>query len=233
MAARGVKVRYIYHSGFLVETDRYLFVFDYYQGKIDSILKESAKPVVVFCSHSHPDHFNPEIFTWQKFKPDIQYVLSDDIQVPQTVKNSFFLSPYDTLELEDLKVKAYNSTDLGISFLIKTQGIQIFHAGDYNWWHWLDTPAEMADAEKRFKAELQKLKGGEGKIDIAFFPVDPRLEQNYSSGAENFIREISPRVFIPMHFADTPEITKIFRNKMQGAVCEILEIEEKGQEFIL
>ncbi|MDP4125590.1 MAG: MBL fold metallo-hydrolase [Bacillota bacterium] len=232
MGNPNIKIKYLFHSGFLVETDRNLLIFDYYQGKVESLVKESPKNIFIFSSHSHPDHFNPVILEWQKERPDIQYILSHDIRVRQKHKNINVVSPYEELEMKDLIIKAYNSTDIGVCFLVKTEGIRLFHAGDLNWWYWYsDTPEEMAKAEKDFKDEVQKIKGEGETIDIAFFPVDPRLEQNYSAGAEYFIQELTPRIFIPMHFADRPEIVKEFENKMKGCRSEILGFSRRGQEF--
>lgn len=226
-----IKIKYLYHSGFLVETDNNLLIFDYYQGPVESLVRESPKNIFIFSSHSHPDHFNPVILEWQKNKPDIQYIFGYDINVPQKNKNINFLSPYEKLEIGNLKIKAYNSTDLGISFLVQDEEIRLFHAGDLNWWYWIDTPAEMMKAEKDFKEEVQKIKGE--TIDIAFFPVDPRLEENYSAGAEYFIQELAPRIFIPMHFADSPEITNKFEDKMKNCPSQILKFSQVGQELIL
>ena len=53
---------------------------------------------------------------------------------------------------KDVYVKAYGSTDIGISFLVKVDGLTIFHAGDLNWWHWKeDSLEEQLVAESSFK----------------------------------------------------------------------------------
>ena len=227
-----IRIKYLYHSGFLVETKKNLLIFDYYQGIVDSLVKESSKNIFIFSSHSHPDHFNPVILEWQKDKPNIQYIFSYEINVPQTLKNINHLFPDEKLEIGDLKIKAYDSTDIGISFLVQVEGIRLFHAGDLNWWYWSgDTPKGLMQAERDFKEEVKEIKGE--KIDLAFFPVDPRLEQNYSVGAEYFIKELTPRFFIPMHFADSPEITEKFEHRMKDGPSKILIFSEKGQELIL
>ena len=46
-----MKVTYIGHSGFLLETEEINFLFDYSEGEIPILEKE--KPLVVFVSHSH------------------------------------------------------------------------------------------------------------------------------------------------------------------------------------
>lgn len=227
-----MNVQYVYHSGFIAETDKNVFVFDYYQGLVN--LKD--KNIYVFSSHVHPDHFNPLIFEWQKERPNIQYILSSDIEgnnsIPLNRDNITFISPYEEIHINDLKIKAYNSTDEGVSFLVECGGIHIFHAGDLNWWYWQGEPqAEIEKAEKMFKDELQKIKGEH--IDIAFFPVDPRLEQYYSIGAEYFIQEITPQILVPMHFGDDYLAPKTFADKMKGCPTQIIEITHRGQEFSL
>jgi L-ascorbate metabolism protein UlaG (beta-lactamase superfamily) len=230
-----IKIIYLYHSGFLVETAKNLLLFDYYQdnkGTAELLVKKSPKKIFIFCSHDHPDHFNPVILNWQKERPDIQYILSHEISVSPKHININYLSPYENLTIGDLKIKAYNSTDLGVSFLVQDEGIVIFHAGDLNRWYWYDdTPEGRETADKDFINEIEKIKGE--KIDIAFFPVDPRLRQHYSDGAEYFIQKLAPRIFVPMHFADSPEITGKFKEKIKGCPSKILAFSQKGQEIII
>ncbi|MCX5780700.1 MAG: MBL fold metallo-hydrolase, partial [Firmicutes bacterium] len=105
-------------------------------------------------------------------------------------------------------------------------------AGDLNWWHWAeDVPEEIFKAEQTFKAEMAKIKGA--SVDIAFFPVDPRLDADYYRGAELFIQTIQPRYLVPMHFWDDPHIIGQFRAKMQGAATQIIEFTQRCQEIRL
>ena len=50
-----MKITYIHHSAFLVETESAYLLFDYFQGKLPEFSEE--KPLYVFASHRHPDHF--------------------------------------------------------------------------------------------------------------------------------------------------------------------------------
>lgn len=218
-----MKIEYIYHSGFSLETENYFLVFDYYRGEIE--LKD--KPTYVFCTHDHPDHFNPEIFNWAKGKSNILYILSSDIENTPPVKATF-IDPYEEFIINDLHIKTFGSTDKGVSFLIQVDKKNIFFAGDLNWWHWKDnTDAEKYQEEKDFKAEINKIKGN--NIDLAFFPVDPRLEEYYYLGGDYFINEIQPKVFVPIHFGDNYEITKKFINKMKDSSTYIVEITSENQ----
>ncbi len=232
MEKLNISIKYLYHSGFCVETDKCLLVFDFYQGSLN--LKD--KKTYVFSSHIHPDHYTPEIFEWQKKWPRVQYILSNDIcgdmGIPLAKDNITFISPYEEKQIDDINVKAYGSTDEGVSFLVKCDGKNIFHAGDLNWWYWSeDIPEEIKKAEIGFKEEIAKIKGEH--INIAFFPVDPRLEHNYCLGAELFINEINPSYFIPMHFWDDHEAVRKFSTRMKASATQVIEFTQRGQEVIL
>lgn len=260
------KIYYIYHSGFAIETSRHFLVFDYYKEanytsearqSNSFILKDlikDKKNVLVFSSHSHGDHFNPVILDWEKYNPNIKYILSSDIALDCWKDNYYKLSQDEELslktelmetvdllsensssreinsKLENVYVKAYGSTDIGISFLVKVDGIDIFHAGDLNWWHWKeDSAEERTIAEQNFKIEIGKIK--DEHVDIAFFPVDPRLEEFYNLGAEYFIKEIQPKTLIPMHFGDDAYITKEFAKKAGKLPVKIIVINNPGEEL--
>lgn len=232
MEKLNIGIKYLYHSGFCVETANCLLVFDFYKGSLN--LKD--KKTYVFCSHNHADHYNAEIFEWQKKQPDIQYVLGYDIcgekSIPFAKDNITFMSPYEEKQIDNIKVKAYGSTDEGVSFLVQCDGKNIFHAGDLNWWYWSeDTAEEIKKAEIGFKEEIAKIKGE--RIDIAFFPVDPRLEHNYCLGAELFINEIKPRYFIPMHFWDDYVLIRQFSTTIKASSIQFVQFTQKGQEVIL
>jgi L-ascorbate metabolism protein UlaG (beta-lactamase superfamily) len=232
MDNQNIRIEYVYHSGFIVEIGKKCLVFDYFQGLVD--LKD--KDIYVFSSHAHSDHFNPLILDWQKERPDIQYILSSDIRscisIAQARDNMTFISPYEEKQVAQINVKAYNSTDEGVSFLVQCDGVNLFHAGDLNWWYWWnDSKEEIEKAEKLFKEEVSNIKGED--IDIAFFPVDPRLEHNYSLGAEFFIQEVGPKVLIPMHFGVEVGEVKKFVNKMKSSSTKIIELTQRGQEVVL
>ncbi|MBX4261458.1 MBL fold metallo-hydrolase [Clostridium estertheticum] len=234
------KIYYIYHSGFVVKTENHFLIFDYYKEPIENQrgvllspenIKE-MKNVYVFSSHSHADHYNPKILEWEKYNDNIQYILSDDIKTDKDKSNYNFMGEGDEKVFQDVYVKAYGSTDIGISFLVKVDGLTIFHAGDLNWWHWKeDSLDEQTLAESLFKAHIEKIKE-EKPIDIAFFPVDPRLEKFYYIGGEYFAKNIQPGLLIPMHFGDDVDITRHFASRMNKINIKAALINYPGQEII-
>ena len=74
-------LRYIFHSGFLLETSQCILVFDYWMDPagVMSVYMNTCKPVYVFSSHFHEDHFTKEIFKWKNRIPNVTYILSKDI----------------------------------------------------------------------------------------------------------------------------------------------------------
>ena len=50
-----MKVTYLNHSGVLVEFKDHYCIFDYFRGELP--LLDKKKEVIVFCSHSHNDHY--------------------------------------------------------------------------------------------------------------------------------------------------------------------------------
>jgi len=236
------KIYYLYHSGFAVKTNEHFLVFDYYNDKpypggkgLDAgviTVQEIANHTepVVFVSHGHGDHYNPVILEWQKSNRNIRYIMSSD--VPAKGERIQSLKPYEKLELSDMSIKTFGSTDQGVSFLISVDGLDIFHAGDLNWWHWMDesTEEEIKLSEKDFLNEMKHIIGN--GIDIAFFPVDPRLGSGYYLGAERFINLTKPSMFVPMHFGDKYEAAAEFSLRAQDCTTAVPMIFRRGQNIL-
>lgn len=205
-----LKVTYLDHSGFAVTTDDAILVFDFFRDPshaLHKLLNEHPMlPVTFFVSHHHPDHFNTDIFEMAQ-NHQRTYVLSND-ELPQNVPSNLRvagMSPGDAIE--DIpgaqRVKAYGSTDVGVSYLVTTkQGKTIFHAGDLNLWHWRDenTPKEAVKASQDFTKVLNRITEEVKAVDVAMFPVDPRQGTNFAEGAKRFTDAIQVTNFFPMHF---------------------------------
>lgn len=239
-----IKINYLYNSGFYIETEKYILIFDYYLDSVPSGDKNKSKGAIgfedlnkdktllVFVTHSHFDHFNPVIFKWKDGVENINYILSDDIKMSHTDKNVHFMSPDNKLNIDGAEIFTFGSTDLGVSFLVKIDNVTIFHSGDLNWWDWFDeSDVYNLKMEKDFKKEILKVK--KFNVDLAFFPIDSRLKDNFYLGGEYFINEIAPKYFIPMHFAKNYDITKNFAQKISSSSTEIFEITHRGQEINL
>ena len=82
-----MRLIYIYHSGFIIESKEFAILIDYYRDTPEfyvhrHFLKRPGR-LYILSSHAHPDHFNPEILSWKPERPDIRYILSEDIRDSQ------------------------------------------------------------------------------------------------------------------------------------------------------
>ena len=205
-------ITYIGHSGFAIELENgCTLIFDFFKDDnnvTDAILKRTRE-LLVFASHSHPDHFNPKIFNWQtKVVNAPHYILSNDIRkklkrqhFDKIPLNTNFIHANETIECENIVIHAFESTDVGVSFLVEINGIFIFHAGDLNNWHWQEesTPQEIKQMQSRFLSILKHIKAVTTDIHVAMFPVDPRIGGDFSLGARQFVNTFNVENFIPMH----------------------------------
>ncbi len=238
-----MKLTYIYHSCYVIETDDFSIIFDYYKdsgksplkGYVHDELLNKKERLYVFASHFHPDHFNPDVLQWRQYKDKMVYILSADIleQHKARKEDGIFLDKGDRYKDEFISVETFGSTDVGGSFLVRIGEKMVFHAGDLNNWHWIDesTKEEIEDAENAYLNELELLAQATGKLDLAMFPVDPRLGTDYMRGAQQFVSRIHTRLFAPMHFGEAYDKVNAFDTFAERRQCKLLKLTRKGQQF--
>ena len=207
-----MKVTYIHHSGFLVETDQAYYLFDYEKGSLPPL--DVTKPIFVLSSHSHGDHYNPDIFSLLKTcgMQKIRAVLSEDIEVPTDV-DVLQVAPGKEYDLGQQKLTTFLSTDPGVAFLIEDQKILIYHAGDLNDWVWeeeTDEYNEEMTANYRRQIDLLANTLQSREIHLAFVVLDPRQEKDYDRGMCYFLEKIAVKEVYPMHYWDDPSIIETF-----------------------
>ena len=116
---KGLKVTYLKHSGFLVETpDKYL-LFDYWKGEIPSL--NYKKKLYVFASHVHHDHYVKDIFKLENQCESVKYILSFDIERSNDWKKAeqvYFLDANESVEIDDLHGAARLSKIAPVASLI-------------------------------------------------------------------------------------------------------------------
>lgn len=197
-----MEIHYLGNSGFAIKHNDVLAIIDCYNAsRMQNTLKpliQAARTVISLSSHAHFDHYNKGILKWKEWG-NVSYVLGFDIPLFEGAQS---IHPGQTLNISGIKITAFNSTDAGVCFLIVWDGKSLFHAGDLNNWHWSEesTQAEIKTAERDFLNVLGDIQHLNGQIDIAMFPVDPRMGADYYKGAVQFIQAFRPKAFIPMHF---------------------------------
>ncbi len=214
-------------------------MFDYWEGeerslpagaRLTAATLAAFEKAYVFVSHSHPDHFDPVIYEWREDAP-VTYVVSSDLPIGKRGRR---IAPGEALELdENVRVRAFKSTDLGVSYLVDIYGLSVFHAGDLNLWHWRQESSlkEIEAAETAYYDACAEIPSGE--IDLAMFPVDPRQGYMYDAGANYFILNKKPRVFIPMHWQERPEVAVEFCRRARTPQPETLALTSAGESATL
>ena len=81
-----MKITFIAHSAFLVEWDKFYTLFDYvyepdYTGTLPPL--DPQKPLLVFSSHSHEDHFDGKVFGLLEQYPLTQFFVSRDTRLTE------------------------------------------------------------------------------------------------------------------------------------------------------
>lgn len=240
-----MKLTYIYNSCFVIEEAGLTLIFDYYRdssgkakdGVLHNDLLKNEGRKYIFCSHSHPDHFNREILTWKQDYQDMTYIFSKELLDSGKAKpeDAIYLDKLQTYNDDMLEIKAYGSTDVGGSFIIRRGDRIIFHAGDLNNWHWNEesTKKEVLEAEAYFQRELELLSGEIKHINLAMFPVDPRLGKEYMLGAEQLVSAIKVDYFSPMHFGKHYDKIAAFASFAAQHQCKCICWEKRGETFIL
>ena len=229
------KIWYLYHSGFAVQTAGHFLIFDYWKqrpkgkglesGIIDpAALKEYD--VIAFVSHSHGDHYNRGILSWGNIIPKLRIVLSDDIP---KVPGALMVGPGMRTSQPDYELETLASNDEGVAFVIDIDGLCIYHAGDLNWWHWEGEPDDYNEGmAASYKSQIALLSGRH--IDIAFVPVDPRLEKQYAWGINHLMHSVDVSHVIPMHFEnDGAIVDRLLRDEdSKGYREKIMRLVERG-----
>ncbi len=224
-----MKITYIKHSAFYVELDGALLIFDY-QGDGRDLPEHAGKQVVVLVSHRHGDHFAPVVIDWACGEM-ADCVLGYDL--PQGLPG-IYMHPGQSWQKAEVRVRAFGSTDEGVSFLVQADGYTIFHAGDLNFWHWRNEADEAFVQEARISFDKVLDSMPEEPIDVAFFPVDGRMGPTCGEGADIFVQRFCPRLLIPMHFWGDPCCAVEFSRKQlpEGVQVKVLATPGETMDFI-
>ena len=237
-------ITFVHHSCFVVETKERTMVFDYVQGgKVNGyhfagVLPEfdRDKPLYVFASHAHQDHFDLEILKWAGDHPNIRYILSKDIRlsdrylerngIAASVKEKItFAPPLKTFEVDDMNIKTLRSTDAGVAFLIGAEGKYFYHAGDLNLWKW-DGAGDLVNG-KETRADYE--------IDVAFVPLDSRQKKYAAEGLMYFMEHVDAKAVFPMHmWQDYSPIAALKAKISNGAFARrLVEISGENEAYEL
>ena len=235
-----MRVTFLDHSGFLAELPSAALLFDWWKGELPPL---PDKPLLVFASHRHPDHFDPKIFALDDGRRGIRFLLGKGIRLTDrnrarwsltdgTAEKCLILSGGERAEpLPGVTVETLRSTDEGVAFLVTADGQTVFHAGDLNWWHWEgEDPGWNRNMEVDFKRYAEPLRGR--RIGLAMLPLDPRLGEDGFRGPKYFLDLADIRRFLPMHQWGDFAFTERFLSEYPRFTDRTVGIRRTGQMFV-
>lgn len=231
---KSIAVEYLGGSGFFVAIGETAMLFDASEHGADKRQLPSRETLsaftrlFVFVSHHHEDHFSPALYDLCGERAI--YVLGSDVPQPYAGER---MAPGDERDFGPVHVRAFGSTDEGVSFYVRYAGITLFHAGDLNLWHWRDESslAQIEAAEQSFYDCVAPIPKEE--IDVAFFPVDPRQGSMYDAGAGYFVMTVKPRILIPMHFQGRGDVALRFAVTADTTHTKVVALQEAGEHIDL
>ena len=234
-----MQVTFLAHSGFLVELEGVCLLFDWWKGDLPPL---PDKPLAVFASHHHPDHFDPKIFALDG--ENTRFLLGKGIRLTERNRDRWGLGEASAARCRVLvgneaaepfpgvTVETLRSTDEGVAFLVTAEGQTIFHAGDLNWWHWEgEDPAWNRNMEVNFLRYTEPLRGR--RIDLAMLPLDPRLGEDGFRGPRHFLELADIARFLPMHQWGDFGFTDRFLARFPEFTDRTVPVERPGQVFPL
>lgn len=246
-----MQVIFIHHSCFLVELDEKVLVFDYFggnrvngycfTGKLPTY--EPDTPIYMFASHTHQDHFDMDILRLSERYNNIHYVLSKDIHIspnflkkhgidPSVRQLVTFVTADHRYELDGLTIETFHSTDAGVAFYVESNGVSLFHAGDLNDWKW-EGAGDLINGkmQREYRHVIRKLSGK--PINLAFVPMDPRLNENQFLGIDYFVKNTDAEFVFPMHMWQDYSGIKEYKKRISnlGMAERIIEIQRENQVF--
>ncbi|MCD7893276.1 MAG: MBL fold metallo-hydrolase [Erysipelotrichaceae bacterium] len=218
-----MEVTHLYHSGCLIELEEHQLLFDYYQGDLNININ---KPLYVFVSHNHYDHYNHQIF--QINHPQIHYILSNDIH---STHQALYVKPHQTYQVDDIKINTLLSTDQGVAYIIEVENQVIYFAGDLHWWHWNDED-DMSNEWQR-KIYQQEINRIHQNIDLACIVVDKRQEDDYLLGLQYFMNQVKSRYILPIHYFGDYSISQLLQREQldNPYQTQILNVTHQNQTF--
>lgn len=242
---KDMKISYIDHSGFLVETGRCYYLFDYYRKKLPQL--DCKKPIFVFASHRHPDHYNPEIFTLlqEMGMEQVTAVLSKDISRKKYPDAEAYRGNLSVVTVNfngayglpcETKLYTFHSTDEGVAFLLTCPEGVLYHAGDLNDWVWEGEPErDNRQMTGSYRHEINLIAGllqdkGIPAVDLAFVPLDPRQEKDYDRGLLYFLKKIPVKQVYPMHYWGNSDVIGQFLREYPEYTGIIQDTETAGKE---
>lgn len=246
-----MKVIFLHHSSFLVELDFHYLLFDYFAGdrvngfRFTGVIPElkPEKPLFVFASHKHRDHFDMDNLKLVQAYPNVKFIFSKDCKMSRNFlkkhgydesiqKKITYVAAERTYKVDRIEVQTLLSTDEGVAFVVKAEEKCIYHAGDLNWWYW-EGAGDLVNgrSERGFKRALRKIESEH--FQLAFVPLDSRQGADAFKGFGYFMKTIDADHVFPMHMWQDYSLITRFKSRTDNDyfLSRIVDITKENEVF--
>lgn len=229
-------VWYLGHSGWAVRTQRHLFILDYAPGEPEredtSLVNGRIDPsewdditVFVMATHHHGDHFDWRILEWDH--PSLRRIYGWD--APQELAG-FRFADQESRRIDNVVIASIPATDAGSAFLIETDGVSFYHAGDH--------AAGQVPIEPEFSEGIDWLADQFAPIQAAFLPVfgcGLPSPDTLRAGNAYTIEKLNPAAALPMHIGWTSHFYRQFEQWARESNLDVgLGIaDQPGDRFLI
>ncbi len=196
-----MKITWLGHAAFLLEGSKKILIDPFLRGNPMSPVKpDEVDADLILVTHGHGDHLGDAVEISKRCKAPIICIYELSVLLGRKGAETIGMNIGGTAKLEDVEVtmvKAVHSADVveneiisagdPVGFVVKMDGISVYHAGD------TDVFMDM-----QLIGELYKPK-------VALLPIGDFYTMGIK-GALKAIELIKPEIVIPMHYNTFPPI---------------------------
>ena len=190
-----MRVEYIDNNGYVIETEKAVYVFNFVDGLLPGTYFRNNKPLIFFVSNGNREYYSEGIYSYKK-----TVIFSYDI-LQEPYQKVFKMYPNEMIHLGFAKVYAYGTTREGVVYVVKEDDKTFIDAGNLNNWHYQEfsTTKRVEMETENFLSTLMELEG-HSNPDVLIFPVNAEIGYNYDHGAKRAVRILKPKHFFPTQY---------------------------------
>ena len=193
-----MNIEYINNNGYVVESDRATYVFDFVEGKLSGNYLRRDKPLLFIVSKNDPAYFSQSVLSYDKTS-----IFSDDFEF-NPYRKVFMMGDNENIHFGFAQVFSFDSGNGGMSYLIKEKDVSIFYGGSMGIAQ--SSSVKPYDVLKRDFISAMSPIMKYAPVDVLIFGVDPSNQKDYEEAARYAIVGLGPKVFFPTRFNDYRDI---------------------------
>lgn len=192
-------INWLNHSFFKIETQGKIIAIDPFNEGPVGIKPSRFKADILLSSHDHPGHNNIDLIMGDPF------ILNTPGEIE--INNIFVKGVETNHDNNDNKINEKNNV-----FIVDSEDIRLVHLGDFG--------------EKKIKEDLLEQLGD---IDILLIPIYGKYRENFVSEAVSLIKQLEPKIIIPMHYSKKEELDKFIKEVgLKPEIMDKLSIKKNG-----